>query len=141
MPARIITKECLNQPQSRTALRNVQLLVGGYLALSVLTLVAIILLQNNPALVTPAVWVRGTIVVLSALLTTFFAARMARGSRLGYLGLRLESAIMFVAITVIIALPGLFPLWIKIEQGICGLLLLGVVVLTNGKLLRSTFAR
>jgi hypothetical protein len=65
---------------------------------------------------------------------------MARGSRLGYLGLRLESAIMFVAIVVIIALPGLFPLWMKIEQGVCGLLLLGVVVVVNSKPLRSTFA-
>jgi hypothetical protein len=141
MTPRIITREQLNQPQSRTALRNVQLLVGGYLGLSVLTLVAIVLLQNNSALVTPAVWVRGTIVVLSALLTTFFVVRMARGSRAGYLGLRLESAIMFVAIAVIIALPGLFPLWMKIEQGVCGLLLLGIVVLVNGKYLRSTFAR
>ena len=140
MTTRIITKERLNQPQSRTALHNVQLLVGGYLGLSVLTLVAIVLLYNNTAIVTPAVFVRGTIVVLSTLLTTFFVARMARGSRAGYLGLRLESAIMFVAIAVIIALPGLFPLWMKIEQGVCGLLLLGVVVVVNGKHLRSTFA-
>lgn len=140
MTARIIAKERLSQPQSRTALRSVQLLVGCYLAISVLTLVAIVLLRNNPAIVTTAVWIRGTIVTASALLTVFFATRMAQGSRLGYLGLRLESAIMFVAIVVIIALPGLFPLWMKIEQGVCGLLLLGVVVVVNGKHLRSTFA-
>jgi hypothetical protein len=140
MTARIIAEERLNQPRSRTALRNVQLLIGGYLSISVLTLVAIVLLRNNSAIVTPAVWIRGTIVAASALLTVFFAVRMARGSRLGYLGLRLESAIMFVAIVVIIALPGLFPLWMKIEQGVCGLLLLGVVVVVNGKHLRSTFA-
>lgn len=141
MTTRIITKERLNQPRSQTALRNIQLLVGCYLGLSVFTLVAIVWLRNNPALVTPAVWVRGTIVVASALLTAFFTARMARGFRGGYLGLQLESAIMFVAIAVIIALPGLFPLWMRIEQGVCGLLLLGVVVLVNGKHLRSTFAR
>jgi hypothetical protein len=140
MTTRIITKERLNQLRSQTALRNVQLLVGSYLGLSVLTLIAIVLLRNDDALVTPAVWVRGTIVVASALLTAFFAARMAQGSRGGYIGLRLESAIMFVAIAVIIALPGLFPLWMKIEQGVCGLLLLGVVVLVNGTLLRSAFA-
>jgi hypothetical protein len=140
MTARIIAKELLSQPRSRAALRNIQLLVGCYLAISVLTLVAIVLLRNNPAIVTPAVWIRGTIVTASALLTVFFAARMARGSRLGYLGLRLESAIMFVVIVVIIALPGLFPLWMKLEQGVCGLLLLGVVVVVNRKHLRSTFA-
>ena len=102
--------------------------------------VAIVLLRNNTTIVTPAVWVRGTIVVASALLTTSFAAQMARGSSGGYLRLRLVSAIMLVAIAVIIALPGTFPLWMKIEQGVCGLLLLGVVVIVNGKHLRSAFA-
>jgi hypothetical protein len=98
------------------------------------------LLHNHTALVTPAVWIRGSIVVASALLTTSFAARMARGSSSGYLRLRLVSAIMLVAIAVIIALPGTFPLWMKIEQGVCGLLLLGGVVVVNGKHLRLAFA-
>jgi hypothetical protein len=118
----------------------VKLLVGCYLGISVLTLVAIVLLRNNTALVTPAVWIRGTIVVASAVLTTSFAAQMARGSSSGYLRLRLVSAIMLVAIAVIIALPDPFPLWLKIEQGVCGLLLLGVVMIVNGKHLRSAFA-
>ena len=140
MNTQSLLEERLQQSYSQAAFRSVKLLVGCYLGISVLTLIAIVLLRNNSAIVTPAVWVRGTIVVASALLTAFFAARMTRGSRAGYLGLRLESAIMFVAIAVIIALPGLFPLWMKIEQGICGLLLLGVVVIVNGKHLRLTFA-
>jgi hypothetical protein len=117
----------------------VQLLVGGYLAISVLTLVAIIALRNDAAAVNAAVWTRGTIVVASSLLTFAFARRAARGSRTGFLRLRLVSAIMLVAIVVIIALPATFPLWMKCEQAICGLLLLGVAVLVNGKHLRSVF--
>lgn len=134
------TRAHLNQPQAQTAFRNVKWLVGGYLGLSILTLVAIVLLRDNSTIVTPAVWVRGIIVTASGLLTVFFTVRMVRGSRVGYLGLRLESAIMFVAIVVIIALPGLFPLWMRIEQGACGLLLLGVVMVVNSKHLRSAFA-
>ncbi|GCE11813.1 hypothetical protein [Tengunoibacter tsumagoiensis] len=140
MTTRIIAEERLNHPQTQTAFRRVKLLVGCYLGLSILTLVAIILLRNNTAIVIPAVWIRGTIVAASALLTTFFVTQMVRGSKQGYFRLRLVSAIMFVAIVVIIALPGLFPLWMKIEQGVCGLLLLGVVVIVNGKHLQSTFA-
>jgi hypothetical protein len=140
MNTQSLSKERLNHPRSRTAFHSVKLLVGCYLGVSVLTLAAIVLLRNNPALVTPAVWVRGTIVTASALLTTFFAAQMARGESRGYLRLRLVSAIMVVAIAVIIALPGTFPLWMKIEQGVCGLLLLGVVAIVNSKHLRSTFA-
>jgi hypothetical protein len=118
----------------------VRLLVGAYLGLSVVTLVLIVLLRDNTAIVTAPVWVRGSIVVASALLTNVFATQMARGSHAGYLRVRLFSAIMLAAIVVIIAVPGTFPLWMKVEQGICGLLLLGVVILVNGKQLRSTFA-
>ncbi len=117
-----------------------KVLVGGYLGISVLTLVGVVLLRGNSAVVNSAVWSRGIIVVASALLMTTFAARAARGHSRAYLRLRLVSAIMVIAIAVLIALPGTFPLWMKIEQGICGLLLIGVVVLINGKHLRSAFA-
>jgi O-antigen/teichoic acid export membrane protein len=127
--------------ETKQALRRVQFLVGGYVALSVLTLAAIVLLRNHPTLVTPAVWVRASIVVLASLLMTSFAVHAARGSGRSYLRLRLASAIMVVAIAVIVAIPGLFPVWLRIEQGACGLLLLGVVVIVNGKRLRAHFGQ
>ena len=120
--------------------RSVKLLAGAYLGISVLTFVAIVLLRHHAGLVNDAVWTRGTIIVASALLTFVFALRTARGSRRAYLRLRLVSAIMVVAIVVIIALPGTFPLWMKIEQGVCGLLLLGVIVIVNGRRLRMSFS-
>ncbi|HEX5407179.1 MAG TPA: hypothetical protein VFX16_33290 [Pseudonocardiaceae bacterium] len=123
---------------STQPLRLVRPLVGAYLVISVLTLVAIVLLRNTSA-VNPAVWIRGTIVVASAVLTTVFAARAVKGSRRAFLRLRIISAVMVVAIATIIALPGTFPVWLKIEQGVCGLLLFGVVVLVNGRGARSLF--
>jgi hypothetical protein len=121
-------------------MRTVRVLAGCYLGLSVLTLAAIVLLRDHASVVTPAVWVRGTIVVASALLTTAFAARAARGSGRAYLRLRIVTAVMVVAVAVIVALPGTFPLWLKIEQGVCGLLLIGMVVVVNGRHVRSMFA-
>ena len=132
--------ELIDHPRTLGAFRTLKLLVGGYLGLSVLTLVAIVLLRNHASIVNSAVWVRATIVVASALLTLSFTARTARGSRGGYRRLRIVSAVMLVAITVIIALPGPFPLWLKIEQGVCGLILLAVVIVVNGRHLRSVFA-
>jgi hypothetical protein len=116
------------------------MLVGTYVVLSVLTLVAIVLLRNHSDLVTDAVWVRATIVVLSSLLTAMFVAQAAKGSKRGYLRLRLVSAIMLVAIAVIVALPGAFPVWLRIEQAVCGLLLLGVVLEVNSSGVRASFA-
>ncbi|MGW5721217.1 hypothetical protein ACWEVP_33920 [Amycolatopsis sp. NPDC003865] len=117
--------------------RPVLLLTGAYAVLSVLTLGAIVLLRNDHALVTDAVWVRATLVVASSLLTFAFARSAARGSRKGLLRLRIVSAVMLVAIAVIVALPGLFPVWLRIEQAVCGLLLLGVVVLAHGRRARA----
>lgn len=131
--------EHLGDPKARTALGGVKMLIGGYLAISVLTFVAIVLLRGDASAVNDAVWVRGTIVVASALLMSAFAVRAGRGSRAAYRRLRLTSAAMVVAIAVIISLPGVFPLWMKAEQGVCGLLLLGVVVIVNGRQLRSAF--
>ncbi|KAA9165579.1 hypothetical protein FPZ12_005800 [Amycolatopsis acidicola] len=121
------------------ALNAVRLLIACYVGLSLLTLVAIFLLYNDSAMVNDAVLVRGTIVALTSFLTLAFAVQTARGSSRGYLRLRITSAILFVAIVVILALPGTFTLWFKLEQGVCGLLLLGVVLLVNSRRMRSFF--
>lgn len=130
----------LSHPHLRRALRGTKLLVGGYALLSGLTLLAIILLRHHPDLVTDAVWVRASIVVATSLLMVSFAVRTGRGHSRSYLRLRVASGVMLVAIAVIVALPGAFPVWLKAEQGVCGVLLLGVVVIVNGRRMRSAFA-
>lgn len=130
----------LHHPRTRSAFRGLKLLVSGYAGISVLTLAAIILLRDHPTIVTSAVWVRATIVVLSGLLMYLLTEKAARGARRAFLRLRIVSVVVVVAIVVIIALPGTFPLWMKIEQGVCGLVLLGVVGIANGRHLRSVFA-
>ncbi|MEU0534696.1 hypothetical protein [Amycolatopsis tolypomycina] len=127
--------------EARAALGTVKSLVTCYLVLSVLTLGAIVLMRNNPDLVTDAVWIRGSIVAVTAFLMLSFASGAAKGNPRALLRLRLVSAIMVVVIAVIIALPGGFPTWMKIEQAVCGVLLLGVVGIANGKRVRSAFAK
>ena len=122
------------------ALRSARILVAGYLAVSALAVAALVLLRNHPTLATDASWIRAGIVLASALLTFAFAARAARGHRRAYLRLRIVSAVMVVAIVVIVALPGFLPGWLRIEQGACGLLLLAVVLLVNRRRVRAVFA-
>jgi hypothetical protein len=69
-----------------------------------------------------------------------FADRAAKGRGGSYRRLRLVSLIMVVAIVAVIVLPGAFPVWLKVEQGVCGLILLGVVLVVNSKPMRSVFA-
>lgn len=121
-----------------TSIRTLHRLLVAYLAISVATLVAIVVLRNHPAIVTAAVWTRAIIVVVTAILLILFTARAGRGSRGALRRLRVVSVITPVAIAVIIALPGTFPLWMKIEQGVCGLLMIAVAVLANGRSLRGS---
>ena len=109
MNTRSIAHEHLAHPRSLTAFRSMKLLAGGYLAISVLALMAIVVLRGDHAAVNAAVWTRGTIVAASALLTYALTARAARGSRRAYLRLRIITAVMVAAIAVIIALPRHLP--------------------------------
>ncbi|MET8545388.1 hypothetical protein ABZW03_32840 [Kitasatospora sp. NPDC004799] len=136
-----MTSTDLQHPDTRRALRTVRLLVLAYLGLSIVTLAAAVALRDHRAVVNEAVLVRGTIVVASAALTLLLTVRAANGSRGAFRRLRILSAVMLVAIVTIIALPGTFPVWMKIEQGVCGLALLGVAAVVNGRYLRSLFAR
>lgn len=132
-----ITTTGVDQP---LMFRRLNVLTSAYLGLSITALAVAALLRNHPAEVNSAVWTRGSIAVLSALLTALFAVRTARGGRRAYLRLRIVSAISVAGFALVLALPG-FPVWMKIEQGICGLLLLGVVATVNGRDLRTAFAR
>ncbi|MGW1378873.1 hypothetical protein ACWD6P_32035 [Streptomyces sp. NPDC002446] len=134
------SNERLSHPRIQRALRSTKLLVGCYVGLSVCTLIAIILLRGHHDLVTDAVWVRVSIVVATSLLMAAFAAGTARGHSRSYLRLRLASGVMVTAISVIVALPGAFPAWLRIEQAVCGILLIGVVLMVNSKRMRSAFA-
>jgi len=130
----------LDHPRTTAAFRKVKLLSGGYLGISALAVVAIVLLRHHQAEVNSAVWTHGILVAASALVTFGLAVRAARGSRGAFRRLRIGSPVIVVAIAVIIALPGSFPLWMKAEQGVAGLLMIGVAVLVNRSHLRSLFA-
>jgi hypothetical protein len=128
------------QPSSAAAFRKIKLLVGGYLGISVLAVAAIVLMRHHPAEVNSSVWTHGIVVAASAVVAFNVAVRAARGSRGAYRRLRIMSVVLVAAITVIIALPGSFPLWMKAEQGVADLFMIGVAVLANGSQLRSLFA-
>jgi hypothetical protein len=120
--------------------RKVKLLVGGYLGISTVALLVIVVLRPHPAEVNSAVWSHGIAVAASALVACAIAVRAANGSRRAYRRLRITSVVVVAAIAVIIALPGGFPMWMKAEQGVAGLFMIGVAVLLNGRQLRSLFA-
>ena len=130
----------LGHPGTAAAFRKIKLLTGGYLGVSALAVVAIVLMRHHSAEVNSSVWTHGILVAASALVAFGLAVRAARGSLGAYRRLRIMSVALVAAIAVIAALPGSFPLWMKAEQGVAGLFMIGVAVLVNGSQLRSLFA-
>jgi hypothetical protein len=130
----------IDHPRTRSHFREIRRLLAAYLVLSVVTLAAIVMMRHDPDRVTSAVWTRGIIVAVGAAITSSIAARAATGSPRAYLRLRLITAITAAAIVVIVALPGDFPIWLKVEQGVCGVLLIRAAAVLNHTHLRSVFA-
>jgi hypothetical protein len=130
----------LTDPDTREQLHIAQVLLGGYAAVSVLTFLAILVFHGDPDVVTDAVWIRGSILAVASLVTFALGASMAKGSRRNFRRLRVVAVAQAVAIVVIEAVPGIFPIWFKIANGVCGVLLIIVAVLTVGPTLRAAFA-
>ena len=131
----------LHRPATATAFRRLTLLVVAYVVLSVLAVGVVALLRNHPSQVNPTVWTRDIIVAAVSLITLSMTLVAARGSRGAWWRLRIVSAAQIVAIVVIITVPGAVPLWVKLEQGACGVILLGIAGIANSNVMRAAFAR
>ncbi|HTF51347.1 MAG TPA: hypothetical protein VK735_28220 [Pseudonocardia sp.] len=125
----------------REAFQTARRLIIAFIALSAATLVAAFFISHSdPALVSSTVWTRATIVLLDSLVALSYAKRAARGLAKGYRNLRWLSAGSVVGVVVLVSLPGLLPGWMKLEQVVCGLLLIGVVVSINYTKVRALYA-
>ena len=74
--------------------------------------------------------------VLAVLLAAFAAVLLlgvfaARGSRASWVRLRIIAPIVVLAVVVIVAIPGFLPDWVRVEQAVCGALVLPVAILAN----------
>lgn len=110
--------------------------VACYVTLSLLNLVVLgILSAVAPHEAAVAAWIRGSIVAATGILMFVFATQAVRGSSRGLLRWRIVTAVMVVAVAVVVSIPGLLPLWFVVEQIVCGVLLLtaGVLILPRRK--------
>ncbi len=96
--------------------------------------------SGDPDIVTGAVWIRGSILAVASLITFAIGVSMAGGSRRNYRRVQIITLAQVVAIVVIESIPGSFPVWFKIANGVCGALLVIVLLLAFARTVRATFA-
>ncbi|MEV4822620.1 hypothetical protein [Micromonospora sp. NPDC049274] len=121
-------------------LNTVVKLLAAFLVISVSTVVAVVLMRHNPALVTTAVWIRTPLVAASAAVLLLLSRRAAAGHRSSFRRLRIIAMVVLAAIVGVVAWPGAFPAWLRIEQAVCGVFVASVVVRTNLRVVRSAMA-
>ena len=123
----------------RAALRPVLILLGCFVALSAALLGFVAALAAWGIGSDIAIWIRGGFVLASAVLLFVFGVAAAHGSRSALLRLRIIAPIVLVAIVVIVSIPGFLPDWVRLEQAVCGALLLPVAVIVHLPRTRAPF--
>ena len=111
------------------AFQPIKVLVACYVGLGLLGLGATIVLRGDPQLVNAAVWVRCAVVVVTSALMYLLAEVASRGSRSAFIRLRIASIVVPLAIVVLVALPDPFPVWVKVQQALCAVVVASVAVL------------
>lgn len=123
----------------RAAFRPVLILLWSFVGLSAVMVVFLAVLSAVGIGVDTAIWVRCSIVLGSSIVLLIFGIGAARGSRNALLRLRIVSPIVVAAVIVIVAIPGFLPDWVRIEQAVCGLLVLPVAIIANLPRTRALF--
>lgn len=122
--------------QAFTPIRKYIALFGAVSAI-VLAVVAVMAFTGHE--VTSFMWVRAAILLAIAPVIHRLAARAAAGSAKAFDRLRTLSTVMPIAIIGVDLIPGLCPAWYAVLQGLSGLALVAVAVLTRGSALRAAF--
>lgn len=89
----------------------------------------------------PAVWIRSTIILLVSLFMLLCGQQMRRGRRWAYVRAKWIAVLGSIGFVGVAGLPGPFPAWMRIEQGAQGLVFLALTWMLTRPALVSFFPR
>ena len=139
MTETIRTTTATTDAARRAYFRPVLILLTTFLGVSVAMMAALVALTAAGVGVDIAIWIRCSFVLASSVTLLIIAVFAARGSRRSLTRLRIIAVVVLAAIVVIVAIPGFLPGWVRIEQAVCGLLVLPVVIMIFLPRIRALF--
>jgi len=128
-------------PKTRRGFDGILWILAAEIVVGVAAIVVAVVLTASRMPQPWAVWFRGIAVLAITATLLYFAWRASLGWYWAYSRLRLFSRIFPVVTLVIAAIPGLYPLWMTIEQIVFSLLLIGVGDILTGDVMREAFPR
>ncbi|MEU7855349.1 hypothetical protein [Nonomuraea sp. NPDC049141] len=116
---------------------HVRTLFVVMLAVSVLALVVAAIIGGDWV-----VWVRGVAVAAAAAWLIALTGQAEKGRRAAYVRIRFIATIAPIGILLIVAVPSSgYPLWMRVEQGLVGVLLVAVATLVNRRTVRQAYPK
>jgi hypothetical protein len=139
MSEKLTSRGSVGDVTRRVAFRPLLLLVSAFVAVSTGMLVFLAGASAAGASFGDAIWIRCSLVLGSGIVLLLFTIRAARGSRAALVRLRIVSPVVVTAIIVIVSIPGFLPDWVRLEQAVCGILIVPVAILVNLRRTRALF--
>jgi hypothetical protein len=127
--------------ERRSAFRPALILLAAFIVVS-LAMEAVLVVQSVAGIsIDGAIWTRCSLVLASSIVLFLLAFGAARGSRPAWIRLRIVSIVVVVAVAVIVSIPGFLPDWVRIEQAVCGALVLPVAIVLNLRRMAALFPK
>lgn len=115
----------------RPTFRPVLVLLAGFLLVSIAMEAVLVVQSLSGTSVDDSVWIRCSLVLGSSVVLLLLGASAARGSRNAWIRTRIIAPVVVVAVVVIVSIPGFLPDWVRLEQAVCGALVLPVAIILN----------
>ncbi|NEM89927.1 hypothetical protein [Galbitalea soli] len=136
-----VSEHMLDHPSTLRSFRGIRWILAAEVLVGVAAIVIAVVLQAHGVTVQWAVWFRSIAVLGITLTLYYFATRAAEGYYWAYSRLRLFSRIFPIVTLVVATIPGLYPLWMTIEQVIFSLLMIGIGDLLLTDHMREAFPK
>ncbi len=129
------------QPRTRRGFAGILWILAAEIVVGLAAVIVAIVLALHGVPLHLAGWFRSIAVLAITATLLYFAWRASLGWYWAYSRLRLFSRIFPIVTLVIAAIPGLYPLWMTVEQIVFSLLLIGVGDILTGDAMRDAFPK
>lgn len=130
-----------DHPRTLRSFRGIRWILAAEVVVGIAAVVIAVVLTSDGIGVGWAVWFRSVAVLAITGTLYYFATRAAEGYYWAYSRLKLFSRIFPIVTLVVATIPGLYPLWMTIEQVVFSLLMIGIGDLLLTDHMREAFPK
>jgi hypothetical protein len=134
-------EELRQDPRTHRYFVGIFTILGIELVIGLVAVVIAIVLAVSGQEVRWAVWFRSLAVLAITATLFYFALRAVRGWYWAYSRLRLFSRVFPIVTLAVAAIPGLYPLWMTVEQIVFSLLMVGIGDILTSDHMRDAFPK